>query len=720
MTVESCPNWETLAAFAHGELPAPRLATVADHVAGCEACCQALQRIPPDSLAQLARAAAAAAPRVPSPAVSAAATASSAPSAESASRAIPPGFLNHPRYRIVGQLGTGGMGTVYQAEDLWMGRVVAIKVVAAHWTTKASAAARFRREVQAAARLAHHNIIRAYDTGEVGGRQFLVMEFAEGVSLDQLVATKGPLPVAWACLLIRQAAFGLQHAAEQGIVHRDIKPHNLLVTRKGQLKILDFGLARFASLDDEPLSTAPRSLDAATTQTAATVTNPHLLLGTPDYLAPEQARNPHEVDPRSDIYSLGCTFYFLLTGHPPFHQATTLLDKLHAHTHCEPISIRQLRPDLPPGLDHVLATMMAKNPVDRYAQAAEVAAALWPFTRSDAGQPAAFALTEAVAVHRPTQSLSSPPAAVPVATDTPDSNNTRQPATRRNYPPPRHTATPPRKGPSWWKRPRGWLVGGLPAVLLLVGVAMVPSSSPRPVEKPTSPDIAKAEPPPPASRPADPTVQPQHPPGRPRPAPPIVIAPPPKDELVVLYVVPRSGVTIADVVEVRQRLTRPRAGKKPIRIEIAATTATRALAFGSNDSLAIDVHLTEGMKLDRYAAVIFSGFAIDEYVAPTGRGRRVADHVLREMHQARKPIAAICAGQAVLAAHGVLKNRAAAIPTRVFDHSQFQRYFHDPSIRWQKRPMVIDDTTGPPVITVAGAAHADLFVQALWHVLDRR
>lgn len=731
MAVDICPNPETLAAFARGELPAPTLAAVAEHVEACAACCQALKNVPDDALAQLVRAAAVSTPTVHSQAVGFAPVRPSPHQRDStvSPPPIPPGFVDHPRYRILSQLGSGGMGTVYKAEDQWMGRVVAIKVVAAHLTTKDSAVARFRREVQAAARLTHQNIIRAYDTGEAGGCQFLVMEFVEGISLDKLVAKKGPLTVALACALIRQAALGLQHAAEQGMVHRDIKPQNLMVNRKGQLKILDFGLARFASLDDDPPASERLPFAAGASAAASAMTNPNLVMGTPDYLSPEQAKNPHEVDPRSDIYSLGCTLYFLLTGKPPFHEAATLIEKLLAHTHSEPVFVRQLRPDIPAALELVLAKMMAKNPAQRYAKASEVAVALVPFTRSEASQePAAepepvFEVVEAVVASR-SQGLSAslPPSAPGRSTST-ATDAERGEATFRDLTPPRRKTKPTRKARPWWKRRRGRVASGFAVVvLLLVGMVMAASHTQKPRENATSAKTAKTEPPATESHPPLPPIEPAPQGGRPTPSPvpPIVIAPPVKDELVVLYVVPSTGVTIADVVNVRERLTRDREGKKPIRIDIAATTGSRSVCVLGHESLPIDVHLTEGMKLDKYAAVIFSGLKVDEYTAPTGSGRRAAYHVIREMYRAQKPIAAICAGQAVLAAHGILKDRKAAIPTRVFDHSQFKRYFSDPSIRWQKLPVVMDDTGGPPIITAASAAQADLLAQALLRMIDRR
>ena len=234
MAVAACPKPEVLAAFAHGALDATELSRVAEHVDVCTACCRALKFVPEDSLAGLARAAIAApvdtldSGMTPAPVIAPPVVVAPAEPADG----VPAAFVGHPRYRIVGELGRGGMGTVYRAEDTWMARTVALKVVSAHLTAKASALSRFRKEVLAAGALTHNNIVRAYDTGEAGGSQFLVLEFVEGYCLDRFVMKKGRLSVPLACALTRQAALGLQHAADKGMVHRDIKPHNLRATRR--------------------------------------------------------------------------------------------------------------------------------------------------------------------------------------------------------------------------------------------------------------------------------------------------------------------------------------------------------------------------------------------------------------------------------------------------------------------------------------------------------
>jgi serine/threonine-protein kinase len=357
------PTSETLAAFNCGSLPDDEREAVESHISSCDVCCAKLAMLSEDRLAGLARQAG-----VGMPATSAMVDVSDAP----------PELVGHERYQIISQIGVGGMGVVYKAEDRFMGRTVALKTVARRYTANASALERFRREVRAAAKLNHQNIVTAHDTGEANGLHFLIMEFVDGISLDRLVQKKGPLPIATACQCIRQAAHGLQHAFEQHMVHRDIKPHNLMVTRKGQIKVLDFGLARVAAEADLP------PLPGGTPHPDRTVTSPSLVMGTPDYLAPEQARNAHSVDIRADIYALGCVFYYLLAAKPPFARLGTALEKMLAHVQDAPEPLRTLRPEVPTEIADIVTRMMAKNPAERFATPAEVASAIKPFTRAEA------------------------------------------------------------------------------------------------------------------------------------------------------------------------------------------------------------------------------------------------------------------------------------------------------------------------------------------------
>src|SRR5262249_30361165 len=229
------------------------------HVPGCEVCCRALHEIAPDTFVGLLQAGAGEKPGET--------VALPQRGADRKTPELPPEFVDHPRYRVRELLGVGGMGVVYKAEHRLMERTVALKVINPELTAQPQFVDRFLREFRAAGRLQHPNIVAAYDADKAGDRHFLVMEYVEGISLSRYVEKRGPLPVGLACHFMRQTALGLQHAFEQGMVHRDIKPHNLMVTRKGQIKILDFGLARFAH------ESGPESRPAGNTRRrAATLT----------------------------------------------------------------------------------------------------------------------------------------------------------------------------------------------------------------------------------------------------------------------------------------------------------------------------------------------------------------------------------------------------------------------------------------------------------------
>jgi serine/threonine protein kinase len=261
-------------------------------------------------------------------------------------------------YLLLDRLGAGGMGEVFKARQEPLDRVIALKRIRRERLDSARAVRRFLREVRASARLDHPHIVRALAAAEVDGQHLLVMEFVEGTDLATLVEARGPLPAAQACDLVCQAARGLQHAHEQGMVHRDIKPSNLLLTPQGVLKVLDFGLARLARPDTSDLSSS--------------LTREGTVLGTLDFLAPEQATDASAVDIRADLYSLGCTFYYLLAGQVPF-PGTEPLAKLMNHRLEEPEPIERLRPDVPAGVAAVLRRLMAKKPEDRFPTPADLA-----------------------------------------------------------------------------------------------------------------------------------------------------------------------------------------------------------------------------------------------------------------------------------------------------------------------------------------------------------
>jgi serine/threonine protein kinase len=275
------------------------------------------------------------------------------------------------KYKVLEKIGSGGMGNVFLCEHKLMRRRVAVKVLPVKGAEDTSSLERFYREARAVAALDHPNIVRAYDIDQDADLHFLVMEHVDGSSLQEIVKKTGPMDVLRACHYIRQAALGLQHAHDAaGLVHRDIKPGNILVDRNGIVKILDMGLARFFH-DEEDVLTKKFEEN---------------VLGTADYLAPEQALDSHSVDIRADIYSLGATFYFCLTGRTPFVEGT-VAQKLIWHQTRQPKPVRQLRPEAPEGLVAVLEKMMAKDPNQRHQTPAEVAEALAPWTQTPIPPP---------------------------------------------------------------------------------------------------------------------------------------------------------------------------------------------------------------------------------------------------------------------------------------------------------------------------------------------
>jgi serine/threonine-protein kinase len=270
-------------------------------------------------------------------------------------------------YVLMERLGAGGMGQVFKARHQLMKRVVPLKIIRPELVGSPDAVRRFRKEIEAVARLSHPNVVVAHDAEQVGGRHFLVMEYCPGPDLAGMVRETGPLPVGLACEYVRQAAQGLQHAHERGVLHRDVKPENLVVVG-GVVKVLDLGLARLR----QPGPPAGGS---------GALTGEGSFLGTPDYMAPEQARDPGGADGRADLYSLGCTLYFVLGGQVPFPGGTAL-EKVLRHQLEEPHPLQQLRAGLPPALAAVVRRAMAKDPADRFQTAAELAAALEPFARA--------------------------------------------------------------------------------------------------------------------------------------------------------------------------------------------------------------------------------------------------------------------------------------------------------------------------------------------------
>jgi formylglycine-generating enzyme required for sulfatase activity len=345
---------------------------------------------------------------------------------------VPAELLSASKFTVLGKLGEGGMGSVWKAKHSFLDCLVAIKVMKAGSAGHPEAQDRFLQEMRAAGKLQHPRIVRAYDAERAGDLLLLVLEYVDGVNLHSLVAKKGPLPVDLACRWVVEAAEGLQHAFEKGMVHRDIKPANLMLTADTkEVKILDFGLARL-----------PREPDGSGGRTRY-----QTFMGTPEYVAPEQATDARSADIRADIYSLGCTLYFLLAGRPPF-RARTPLEILAAHRREEARPVSAWRKDVPAELVAVVAKMLAKSPAERYRTPAEVIAALLPFAAG-------------VKKEQEEEPMSLPPE--PPAAETPLPSRTRM--TTPPAPPARRR---PKKGGPW----RGLALAALAAVLMLPAVVV--------------------------------------------------------------------------------------------------------------------------------------------------------------------------------------------------------------------------------------------------------
>lgn len=382
---EVCYSRATLADFVLGKLPDAELEQIAKQVETCPTCNAVLQTLDSleDSMVDDLKQQLSSCSGQPSPDLERRLRRAEALGYElwqtqaksaAADEATPPPVQDETRvetlgpYELVERIGQGGMGAVYKARHVHLKRTVAVKLLRTERTCDPRAVARFQAEMEAVGRLDHPNLVRAHDAGEAEGRHFLVMEHVDGLDLARLVRSSGPLPVADACEIIRQVAIGLHHAHQHGLVHRDVKPSNVMRTADGGVKILDLGLARL--LHDQP---ATRQL----TETGQ-------VLGTGDYIAPEQGQDAGNADARSDIYSLGCTLYFLLAGQAPFAgpQHRTFIEKVVAHATQPFPLITAVRDDIPESLVAILARMTAKSPVERFQTGADVAAALGQFTRS--------------------------------------------------------------------------------------------------------------------------------------------------------------------------------------------------------------------------------------------------------------------------------------------------------------------------------------------------
>ena len=425
------------------------------------------------------------------------------------------------RYVLLEMIGQGGMGRVYLARDSRLNRRVAVKILSPERLNNPRAHARFEREGLVGAQLQHENLVRIYDVGDSGGRCYLVMEYIEGKNIGQMIAENGPLPPATAAKLVRQVALGLEHGHQKGLIHRDVNPYNILVTRDGVAKLTDLGLALDLADSDH------------VTRDGATV-------GTFDYVSPEQARHSHSVDARSDIYSLGCTLYHMLTGQVPFPTGS-LPQKLFGHQEIEPEPIHNLAPAVPEGLTAVVERMMRKQPGDRPATCQEVAEALEPFIGEPVG--ATSSASDSTIVHD--RSSLEPAGAVTVETSAaPGVASSKRPGSSPGTPPTADGETTA-AGPS-----NGKEVG------LNLGLDLGPEAplsrsmiAPRPKVKPP----AKPSPPAAAPVPSSPAVTPA----------PVVIPEGPAHEVVTAATDKEVGLNLGLDLGPEAPLSAPRVKAKP-------------------------------------------------------------------------------------------------------------------------------------------------------------
>ncbi len=381
------PTSEQLVAFGQGRLSADDAAHVEIHLEHCSTCCERMSNVTcDDKLARLARDVHAHREASSVGELSLAATRieqSSSHTADeinknwpnsdnrstaekSGDERIPVELQNHSRYRVIRILGRGGMGVVWLAEHLMMRRLVALKVIGSKFIADRAAVERFYLEVRAAAKLKHSNIVTAFDAEQAGELHFLVMEYVDGLSLAEYVLQHGPLSIEMACDVIRQTCFGLSHAHRNGMIHRDIKPQNLMLEGGSVVRILDFGLAKLA-IPEGPVS--------QTAKTEVRLTAVGMVLGTPDYMAPEQAIDASSADVRSDIYSLGCTWFFLLTGKAPF-EGCSFEQMLAGGVRSRIAALKKLCSESPPRLLRLVERMMAEKLEDRPRSAEDVIRAI--------------------------------------------------------------------------------------------------------------------------------------------------------------------------------------------------------------------------------------------------------------------------------------------------------------------------------------------------------
>jgi serine/threonine-protein kinase len=358
------------------------------------------------------------------------------------------------RYIVLDRLGRGAMGKVYKARHRFMGRIVALKFITREYLTRPNALPRFLREMRVVGRLDHPNIVRALDAEEIGHDPCIVMEYVPGRDLEQLLNARGPLPPGDVARWGLEAALGLAHAHAQGVIHRDIKPSNLLLGDDGRIRILDLGLATLIDDPDADLSTVKTSDGGA--------------VGTADYMSPEQATAREPLDARTDLYSLGCVLYHLLTGTVPFPEPSRI-ECMASRIKGRPAPIAVRRPGVPPALVAVVDRLMSTRPEDRYATATDAAEALRAVVLTLAPNPSEPPPPP------PTASLRGP-APPPVVSPTAASSGSislETPAVVADLALPHSASAAPQARPGFWLRLLSRLAGWPPWLGLLATSAVL-------------------------------------------------------------------------------------------------------------------------------------------------------------------------------------------------------------------------------------------------------
>ena len=643
------PTQLQLQAFAAGRLSVDELAAIEIHIRDCDVCCRNLANLPADDrLAKLAREVHArdSGVRVPaladthlmncddsaSVAVQGEVGRPDSTNSERDPEQVPPELRDHPRYRIVKILGKGGMGVVWLAEHLMMQRMVALKVISSRFTSGRESVERFRQEVRAAARLAHPNIVTAFDAEQAGDLHFLVTEYVDGRSLEQWVLQHGVLTIAQACSAIRDVCSGLQHAHHHGMIHRDIKPQNLMQEKSGRIKILDFGLARLEQQAEKVSLTA---------KTEMSLTAVGMVLGTPDYMAPEQAADASSADARSDIYSLGCTLFFLLAGRAPF-EAGSFMEMISSGLQRPLTALSSLRSDLPPELCRVIEKMTAPLPESRFRSAAEVADALTPFC-----QPVQDAMNPV-----PAKPLADKPAKTEVqaspAKRDPDSERPPEPVAR-----PRSSGLPPARRNSRPRRRATTKLASVQSVIrrsrwkLLVGTAglmfaVLSFVILNPGESGNSPSHAGVDP----AVKSTPAVLP----------PPVLVAPSIASKSGVasatspriLYLVPATEIWWPEVAPFYQLH-----GSGKIELTLTSWTNSAVSIHANGEPTQIPLLLSDARAADYDALIVGGGRGLARLTENSAESRD-AERLIREMLDDEKIVSAFSAGPGVLAKMGLL------------------------------------------------------------------